>query len=118
MKKSLPKNQRVTVQRVSNVAGVNEFNETTADSWEDFIERWAGILSKGHKEHWRAGQQTLEATHYVEVYSDSETRTLTVNDRLMWGDRILRILEVSDIENDRQQLAIVCRETTGMGEDE
>jgi SPP1 family predicted phage head-tail adaptor len=118
MKKPLPKNQRLEIQRLSNVAGLNDFDEPTTDSWEGIFERWAGILSKGHKEYWRAGQQTLEATHYVEVYSDSDTRTLTVNDRLVWGDRILRILEVSDIENDRQQLAIVCRETTGMGEDE
>jgi len=118
MKKPLPKNQRLEIQRLSNVAGINDFNEPTTDSWETIFERWAGILSKGHKQYWRAGQETLEATHYVELYYDSLTKTLTVNDRFEWNDRTLRIIEVVDIDNDHQAIAIVCRETVGMGEDE
>ena len=116
--KQRPKNQRVTLQRVSQVAGVNDFGETTEDSWEDLEERFCSILSKGFKEHWRAGQQTIEATHLVELWFDSLTSTLTENDRVIWRDRVLRILDVADELNERREILLVCRETRGMGTDE
>lgn len=118
MKKSPPRNQRITPQRLSQVAGVNDFGEHTADSWEDLDGRWGGVLSKGFRQHWRAGQETIEATHLVELTFDSVTSTLTTNDRLIWRDRILRIMEASDPTNERRELLVVCRETTGMGDEE
>lgn len=116
--KTRSKNQRVTLQRLSQVAGVNEFSEHTEDSWQDLEDRWCGILTKGFREQWRAGQETIDATHLVELWLDSVTSTLTVNDRLVWRGRFLRIMEVSDVTNERREILVVCRETVGMGTEE
>jgi SPP1 family predicted phage head-tail adaptor len=113
------KNQRITLQRVSQSAGVNEFGEHTEDSWEDLEDRFCSILSKGFRELWRAGQQTLEATHLVELWFDSLTSSLSPEtDRVIWRGRVLRILDVADEQNERKEILLVCRETRGMGVDE
>lgn len=117
--KQKPKNQRITLQRLSQVAGTNNFGEATEDSWEDIEDRWASILSKGFQEQWRAGQQTIDATHLVELWFDSLTETLSpVVHRVIWRDRILRILDAEDPTNDRREMLLVCRETRGMGDEE
>ena len=113
MKPSL-KNETITIQRLSDQAALNDFDETTENSWEDVEDRWAHIQSHGVKELWQAGQNVSQATHMVTLHSDSVTRTVTVRDRILWGERILRVLNVSDEHNEFHELVIMCREVLGM----
>jgi head-tail adaptor len=108
-KDTLRMRHRVTLQRVTRTA--NAMNEQE-EAWADLgSKRWANVEGQSGREVRRANQTTPTATHQVTLRSDSITKGLTADDRIVWagpgGDVTMGIVFV-DLTQVRAGNRVVC----------
>lgn len=75
--------------------------------WVFFTKLWAHIDARSGRETDNNGRRVVSQDYTVIIhYRDDLPERL----RLMWGDRILRVITMSDPDNRRERLHLICEE--------
>lgn len=75
--------------------------------WTLNTDVWAAIMPRAATERGETGRAAVLQTYKVIIrYRDNFPERA----RLLWGDRILRIIAASDPDNRRERLHLICEE--------
>jgi SPP1 family predicted phage head-tail adaptor len=98
-------NRRVTIQRPST--SQDEYGQPT-DDWQEFITTWARISTITGKELYALGPGfTAQVTHNISIrWRSGVTSAMRINYR----GRIFQVQSVSDPDENRVELDILCLE--------
>lgn len=103
------RDQRVAIQTVTRTANV--MNEPE-EAWATTFSRWAKIEGRGGREMQRANQTTPTATHLVTLPTDSQTKAITTDQRIVWaapgGDLTLGIVNVDKSRWREGEIVCLC----------
>ena len=95
---------RVTIQSASeSVSAAGEVTKT----WSDVATVWASIEPLTGREKWLAEQVQAAATHRVRMRYRSD---VGLENRLLYGSRVLDILEVMNTGERDKELVLICAE--------
>lgn len=95
---------RVTIQEASEtVTSAGERSKT----WNDVATVWAAIEPLTGRERWQAQQVMATATHRVRMRYRGD---VDVENRLVYGSRVLDILQVINPDERGRELVIICAE--------
>lgn len=97
-------NHRITVQEVYKQAdGMGGYQEV----WQDYLHAWADIRPIDHKEREWAMQISSRISHRVHLrYREGITPGMVVR----YGDRILEIASVINVDEADRELILYCEE--------
>ena len=105
-------NKRVTIQQLKT--GVEDANNQTdvtdSNNWQTYATRWMELIPKGGREFRYAQQQEADLTHLVRFISDSTTRGITPQMRILFGSRVLNIVDSYDTDGRKQIQECKCIE--------
>lgn len=105
--------QRVTIQQLNPAPTRDDagaVDRTDDNNWQTYAARWASIKAISGTEINEADQTAARATHEVRLRSDSETRTITRQMRIIHGSRTLNIEHVSDLDAAKREMYLLCTE--------
>ncbi|TLP41041.1 phage head closure protein [Arcobacter arenosus] len=95
---------RIAFQEQSSTT--NAFNEKI-DSWNDVFETWASIQTISGKEQYLSNQNYSTLSHKIRVrYSV----LIDSKQRILFNNRVFKILSVLNIFEKNQELEILCEE--------
>lgn len=105
-------NKRVTIQQLKT--GVedanNQIDVSDAANWQIYVTRWMELIPKGGREFRLAQQQEGDLTHLVRFIGDSATRGITHEMRILYGSRVLNIVDSYDVDGKQQVQECKCIE--------
>jgi SPP1 family predicted phage head-tail adaptor len=99
-------NRRITIQQRSQTRDV--YGQPTAD-WSDLFTTWGGIRAATGKEVYAASGFTSQVSHVITLRYRPRTPILN-SYRVLYEGRIFRIQAVSDPDEGREQLNLLCLE--------
>ena len=88
-------------QTTTNAGGYTE-------TWTTYANVWIDIMPQRGMEFDRAGQMVAKLPHKIRMRYPG--REVNPNDRILWGDRVLNIISVSDIDERKKDLELFCME--------
>ena len=100
---------RVVIQRPTNV--VNPVSGARTKGWAEVATVWASVNARPAREQYVAAQVADAPEYIVEVRWRGD---LTSAMRLLWGERVLEILDVPDNGKRGRTLFLPCR--TGLSD--
>lgn len=95
---------RVVIQRP--VSTTNPASGSRATTWEEVATVWASVNARPAREQYTAAQVQDAPEYIVEIRWRSD---LTTAMRLVWGSRVLDILDVPDNGRRGRMLLLPCR---------
>lgn len=81
------------------------------DNWIEFATRKAHVSARGGREFFRGGQIQADVSHQVTIRSDSTTRAITSEMRIVWGTKTLQITTIHEADNKQRELILLCIES-------
>lgn len=103
------KRHRVTVQQHSSTVASNGQKTRV---WSVYCRRWASVKAVSGGETWRNRQLQADSTHVLDLHSDSETREITTQMRVLVGRKMLNIVRAYDQEGDNAEVWLEAKEDT------
>jgi SPP1 family predicted phage head-tail adaptor len=100
-------NKRITIQSPLEVPG--DYGEPTTQ-WTDVISTFASIRAATSKEVYAAQGYTSQITHLITIRWRPGIRS---NQRVIYRDRLFEIQAVTDPDERRAQLNLLCIEING-----
>lgn len=96
--------QRITIQQLSKS---RDTYGATKKGWTSFATCWAAVEPLSGKEFWNAQQIAAEITTRVRIrYREGVKPTM----RILFGSRILEIKGITNPEERKKELQILCSE--------
>lgn len=105
---------RMDVQRLKDSPPEDDFggvDKSRDDVWEPYITRWFEIRPVTGREAMRGGQTTPINQMRLYTVSDTETRCITPDMRIVWNGRKLNIESSIDLGGMNREIEIVCKES-------
>lgn len=79
-------------------------------AFTDYVTIWARVKSVSGTEAFAGQQYNPEQTHMIEIDVSTQTKTITPLYRIIYGSKILDILNINSPERDLDPIYIVCKE--------
>lgn len=98
------RDKRVTIQE-KTITKDNIGNQV--EVWHDITTVWAAIQPLSGREYWAARQVNAETTTKVTILY---RRGVTAEHRILYGSRVLEILEVVNPLEGNAELVLMCKE--------
>jgi SPP1 family predicted phage head-tail adaptor len=98
------RDKRVSIQE-KTVTIDNIGNQT--ETWVTIATVWAAIAPLNGREYWAARQINAEATTRVTI---AYRRRVTPEHRLLFGSRVLEIIEIVNPSEGNVELVLLCKE--------
>lgn len=102
-----PLNRRITIQSPS--ATQDQYGQL-AQQWDDLIHTWGSIRAATSKEVFAASGFTSEVSHIITIRYRPAV-TIKSNYRVLFNGRVFNIQAVSDPDESKVQLNLLCLET-------
>ena len=105
-------NKRVTIQSLKTTGqdAYNQLDVTDSNNWQTYATRWMELIPKGGREFRLAQQQEADLTHLVRFISDSTTRGITPQMRILYDSRLLNVVDSYDVDGNQQVQECKCVE--------
>ena len=98
---------RVQLQSVSETPATSgEMTQT----WSTFATVWANVTPTGMSELVRGDKVVAARSMQVTIRYSSDVAELSPKDRIRYGDRVLQIESVLNVEERNEELTILCSE--------
>ncbi|EOO28619.1 hypothetical protein IIU_05737 [Bacillus cereus VD133] len=105
------KNKRITFQK--KVEGYHTDEEgNPIEKWEDVVTVWAAVKPLRGREFWQAASVNAENTIRVEI---RYRKGITNNMRILYGNRLLDMNSVIDVEEKHRDMHLMCKEVLDNG---
>ncbi|MEN3132503.1 phage head closure protein [Bacillus albus] len=104
-------NKRITLQKKSNDYHTDE-EGNPIEKWEDVATVWAAVKPLRGREFWQAASVNAENTIRVEI---RYRKGITNNMRILYGNRLLDINSVIDVEEKHRDMHLMCKEVLDNG---
>lgn len=98
--------KRITIQRPPTTETRNSFGEVV-ESWEKVCDAWAAVFPLSGREILRSQQVQPDITHRVVMRHRSG---IEPKHRILFGDRVLQIETVINLEESGERLELLCKE--------
>lgn len=100
---------RITIER--NTPTTSAAGQRKA-SWSTFATRWAEVIPAGGSETEETDSHQLRAsvTHRIRLRSDSKTRAIVPEMRVVWGSRVLHVKRAWQVDGRRIEVELECQE--------
>lgn len=103
-------NKRITIQQ--KIASQTDEEGNPIEKWEDVVTVWAAVKPLRGREFWQAASVNAENTIRVEI---RYRKGITNNMRILYGNRLLDINSVIDVEEKHCDIHLMCREVLENG---
>ncbi|HFK1431591.1 TPA: phage head closure protein [Bacillus cereus] len=104
-------NKRIILQKKSlNYETDEEGNPL--EPWQDTVKVWAAVNPLRGREFWQAASVNAENTIRVEI---RYRKGITSDMRILYGERILEITNVIDVEEKHKEMHLMCKEVLDNG---
>ncbi|HFR4183360.1 TPA: phage head closure protein [Bacillus cereus] len=108
---ALKKNKRIILQKKSTDYETDE-EGNPLEPWQDIVKVWAAVNPLRGREFWQAASVNAENTIRVEI---RYRKGITNNMRILYGERILEITNVIDVEEKHKEMHLMCKEVLDNG---
>lgn len=98
--------QKITIQRPANT--VDNRGQISGD-WVDVATRFAQVRKMTGREATASNQLYAQATWRVRIRWE-KSLTITVDDRLKYGERFLLVGSISNVKERNQEIELLCSE--------
>lgn len=104
-------NKRIILQNKSSDYETDE-EGNPLEPWQDVVKVWATVNPLRGREFWQAASVNAENTIRVEI---RYRKGITSNMRILYGERILEITNVIDVEEKHKEMHLMCKEVLDNG---
>lgn len=79
-------------------------------SWAELFKRWGKVVPVNGEESFKGHQLQAGVTHLVYLPSDSGTRAITPENRIVLRGKTIEIMAAYDVDFERVEVVLQCKE--------